>query len=122
VSKVGFIGLGVMGGPMAANLVAAGHRVVGHNRSEGAVRRLVEAGGEAAGSIAEAVEGAEHVITMLPDSPDVEAVVLGPDGVFATAAAGLHFTDMSTIRPDVARRIAREGAEASRVRWRAPCR
>jgi 2-hydroxy-3-oxopropionate reductase len=104
--RIGFIGLGVMGGPMAANLVAAGHDVVGYNRSRPAVDRLVEAGGTAAGSMAEALAGAEAVITMLPDSPDVESVVLGDGGVLAAAGEGLLLVDCSTIRPQVARSIA----------------
>ncbi|GAA4860491.1 2-hydroxy-3-oxopropionate reductase [Saccharopolyspora cebuensis] len=110
MSEVGFIGLGIMGGPMAANLVAAGHRVTGYNRSRGKVDRLVEQGGVAAGDVAEAVRGAEVIITMLPDSPDVEQIVLGEDGVLAHAPEGALLIDCSTIRPDVSRRVAEEGA------------
>lgn len=108
---VAFIGLGVMGGPMAANLVRHGHRVIGFNRSRPAVDRLVAAGGEAAAGVADAVREAEIVFTMLPDSPDVESVVLGADGVLAQARPGTRVIDMSTIRPDVARRLAEAGAE-----------
>ncbi|WP_433272914.1 2-hydroxy-3-oxopropionate reductase [Pseudonocardia xinjiangensis] len=108
---VAVIGLGIMGGPMAANLVAAGHDVVGYNRSRPAVDRLVEAGGRAADSAAEAVRGAGVVITMVPDSPDVEALALGEDGIYATAGRGMLHIDCSTIRPDVARRLAAAGAE-----------
>ncbi|GAA1327382.1 2-hydroxy-3-oxopropionate reductase [Pseudonocardia xinjiangensis] len=108
---VAVIGLGIMGGPMAANLVAAGHDVVGYNRSRPAVDRLVEAGGRAADSAAEAVRGAGVVITMVPDSPDVEALALGEDGIYATAGRGTLHIDCSTIRPDVARRLAAAGAE-----------
>jgi 2-hydroxy-3-oxopropionate reductase len=108
---VAVIGLGIMGGPMAANLVAAGYDVVGYNRSRPAVDRLVEAGGRAAESAAEAVRGADVVITMVPDSPDVEALALGEDGIYATAAPGTLHIDCSTIRPDVARRVAAAGAE-----------
>jgi 2-hydroxy-3-oxopropionate reductase len=109
MTTVGFIGLGIMGGPMAANLVKAGFEVVGYNRSRGKVDALVERGGRGAAGVAEAVRGADVVVTMLPDSPDVESVVLGDDGVFANAEAGLLYVDASTIRPDVSARIAEEG-------------
>ncbi|MQA79938.1 MAG: 2-hydroxy-3-oxopropionate reductase [Streptosporangiales bacterium] len=111
MKTVGFIGLGIMGGPMAANLVRAGFDVVGYNRSRAKVDRLVEEGGRAASSIAEATRGADVVVTMLPDSPDVEAVVLGDDGVFANADPGLLLVDCSTIRPDTARTVAEAGRE-----------
>lgn len=110
MTTVGFVGLGIMGGPMAANLVKAGFDVVGYNRSQQPVDALVAAGGKGAASVAEAVRDADVVVTMLPDSPDVEAVVLGEDGVFAGAKPGLLFLDMSTIRPDVSARIAEAGA------------
>jgi len=109
MTTVGFIGLGIMGGPMAANLVKAGFEVVGYNRSQDKVDALVEQGGRGAAGVAEAVRGADVVVTMLPDSPDVETVVLGEDGVFANAKPGLLFVDASTIRPDVSARIARAG-------------
>jgi 2-hydroxy-3-oxopropionate reductase len=110
MTTVGFIGLGVMGGPMAANLVKAGHAVVGYNRHPEPTERLVAAGGRRADSVAEAVAGADVVITMLPDSPDVDSVALGPDGIFANARPGLLYIDASTIRPDVSARLAAEGA------------
>jgi 2-hydroxy-3-oxopropionate reductase len=111
MTTVGFIGLGIMGSPMARNLVKAGYDVIGYNRSKGPVERLVAHGGRAAGSAAAAVRDASAVITMLPDSPDVEAVAYGPGGIFANAAPGTLFADMSTIRPDVATRLAASGAE-----------
>jgi 2-hydroxy-3-oxopropionate reductase len=111
IRTVGFIGLGIMGAPMAANLVRAGFDVVGHNRSPARQEALVSAGGRAAASAAEAAGQADAVITMLPDSPDVEAVLLGEDGVFASARPGTLVIDMSTIRPDVARAVAAAGAE-----------
>jgi 2-hydroxy-3-oxopropionate reductase len=77
VPTVGFVGLGIMGAPMARNLVRAGYRVVGHDVSPARVRQLVAEGGWAADSVAAATD-ADFVITMLPDSPQVEEVVLGP--------------------------------------------
>src|SRR5690349_24382828 len=103
MTTVGFIGLGIMGLPMARNLVKAGHDVVGYNRSAAKVQALADAGGRGAESVADAVSGADVVITMLPDSPDVEQVTCGDDGVFAHAKSGALYVDMSTIRPDVAR-------------------
>jgi 2-hydroxy-3-oxopropionate reductase len=112
VATVAFIGLGVMGRPMAANLVQAGFDVVGHSRRRQSADALLAAGGRWAGSVAVAVRGADAVITMLPDSPDVEAVGLGPDGVVESASPGTLYIDMSSIRPDVARRVA--GAATAR--------
>ena len=112
MTSVAFIGLGIMGGPMAANLVKAGYEVVGYNRSPERVQRLVEAGGRGADDVAGAVRDADVVITMVPDSPDVEAVTGGPDGVFANAKSGALYIDMSTIRPDVAVRVSEAGREA----------
>jgi 2-hydroxy-3-oxopropionate reductase len=106
MTRIAFVGLGIMGLPMATNLVRAGHEVVGYNRSEGKRRKLADAGGSAAGSVAEAVRGAEVVITMLPDSPDVEAVVLGPEGVLDSADGGTALVDMSTIAPATTRAVA----------------
>ena len=106
MTTIGFIGLGIMGAPMAANLVRAGFDVVGHNRSPAAVQRLVEAGGRAAGSVAEAVAEADVVATMLPDTPDVEAVLEGPEGVLALARPATVLVDFSTIRPEAAARLA----------------
>ena len=109
MTTIAFIGLGIMGGPMAAHLVDAGHDVVGCNLSRPAVDRHVAHGGRAAGSIAEAVAEADVVITMVPDSPDVEGVALGEDGIFANAKPGTLYIDCSSIRPDVSRRVAEIG-------------
>jgi 2-hydroxy-3-oxopropionate reductase len=106
MARIGFIGLGIMGGPMAANLVKAGHEVTGYNRSPAKVERLAQAGGSPASSIAEATTGADIVITMLPDSPDVRQVVLEPAGVLENAAAGTLLVDMSTVAPDTAVEVA----------------
>lgn len=102
MSTIAFIGLGIMGGPMAQRLVDAGHTVIGFNRSSGPVDRLVAAGGKGAGSVAEAVRDADVIITMVPDSPDVEEVALGEDGIYAHASPDSIHIDMSSIRPDVA--------------------
>ena len=83
MSTIAFIGLGIMGSPMAVHLQNAGHDVVGYNRSPERTHALVEAGGTAAGSIADAVHDAEIVAVMVPDSPDVQDVLLGEEGVFA---------------------------------------
>jgi 2-hydroxy-3-oxopropionate reductase len=111
MSTIAFIGLGIMGGPMAGHLVQAGHTVVGHNRSPAPVQRLVEAGGQGAESVAEAVSEADVIITMVPDSPDVEGLALGDDGIYANARSGAIHLDMSSIRPDVSVRLAEAGRE-----------
>jgi len=103
--RIGFIGLGIMGGPMAANLVKAGFTVTGHNRSPAAAQRLVAAGGGAASSAAEAVRDADVIITMLPDSPDVEQVALGE--ILPAARPDALYIDMSTVRPQTSVAVAR---------------
>ena len=102
---IGMIGLGVMGGPMAANLVKAGFDVVGHNRSRSPVDRLVDAGGRAAEGVADLARQADVIITVLPDTPDVEGVVLGAEGVLAHARRGSQLIDMSTVDPGLAVQI-----------------
>jgi 2-hydroxy-3-oxopropionate reductase len=111
MTTVGFIGLGIMGGPMAANLVKAGFDVIGYNRGPEPTRRLVEQGGRGADSLAEAVRDADVVVTVLPDSSDVEAVALGEDGIYAYAKPATLHLDMSSIRPDVAKQVAEAGKE-----------
>ena len=112
MAHVAVIGLGIMGLPMAINLVAAGHTVSGYNRSQGRIDKLTAEGGRGAASIADAVSDADVVITMVPDSPDVEEVVGGADGVFAHARQGTLWIDASSIRPDVAARLAEEAKAA----------
>jgi 2-hydroxy-3-oxopropionate reductase len=109
VTTVGFIGLGIMGLPMATNLVVAGYDVVGFNRTPTRTEVLVGAGGRAAGSIAECVSAADVVAVMVPDSADVEAVVLGENGVFANARPDTLVVDFSTIRPDTSRHVGALG-------------
>ena len=111
MTTVGFIGLGIMGAPMAANLVKAGFDVVGYNRTPDKVQALVEQGGRGAEGVAEVVRGADVVVTMLPDSPDVHEVTTGPDGVFENAEPGSLYVDMSSIRPDVSKSVATAGRE-----------
>jgi len=108
---VGFIGLGVMGAPMAGNLLEAGHSLVVHSRSPEPVKALADAGAETASSPREVAERADVVITMLPDSPAVEAVVFGDDGVLAGASEGDLLVDMSTIHPTVSVAIAQAATE-----------
>ena len=111
MTTIAFIGLGVMGAPMAANLVEAGHDVVGFNRTREAVDQLVEAGGRGADTLADAVSGADVVITIVPDSPDVEDVAFGEDGIYANAKPGSLHIDCSSISPEVAVRLVEQGAE-----------
>lgn len=106
MTSVGIVGLGIMGLPMSCNLLAAGHDVVGYDRNTNAVAALVEAGGSAAGSAVGAADAVDIFITMVPDSPDVEEIVLGKGGLIENAHEGLLYIDMSSIRPDVAVRVA----------------
>ncbi|MCV9996324.1 2-hydroxy-3-oxopropionate reductase [Paeniglutamicibacter sp. ZC-3] len=110
--KIAFIGLGIMGLPMAINLAKAGFEVTGYNRSPEKTAELVAAGGKGAGSIPEAVADADVIITMVPDSADVEDVVTGEAGVFAHAKSGALWIDNSSIRPDVAARLSDEARAA----------
>jgi 2-hydroxy-3-oxopropionate reductase len=108
---VGFIGLGIMGKPMAHNLLRAGYSLVVHNRSHRPVDELVSAGATAATSPRQVAEQSHVVITMLPDSPDVDQVALGPAGLIEGSHPGLVYVDMSTIAPSVAVRVAAALAE-----------
>lgn len=111
VARIGFIGLGTMGEPMAGHLVAAGFTVFGHNRSQEAVRRHAARGGTATGSVAELSRASDVVITMLPDSPQVSEVVLGGGGVLESVRPGTVLVDMSTIDPSLSRSIADRAAQ-----------
>jgi 2-hydroxy-3-oxopropionate reductase len=101
MTTIAFIGLGIMGSPMAVHLARAGNDVVGYNRSPDKTGPRVEAGGRAAASVAEAVADADVVAVMVPDSPDVEEVLAGEGGVFENARSGTLVVDFSSIRPDV---------------------
>jgi len=106
--RIGFIGLGIMGKPMARNLLRAGFPVTVHNRSRAKVEELVQDGASRATSPREAASAADVVITMLPNSPDVELVALGDGGIKDAARRGQLFIDMSTINPIVSQKISRE--------------
>lgn len=106
MTRIGMVGLGIMGLPMARHLLDAGHTVKGYDRQASSVARLVQAGGVAAVSIADACDDVDVFITMVPDSPHVTEIVLGPSGLLETANPGLLYIDMSTIRPDVAQAVA----------------
>ncbi|HET9262889.1 MAG TPA: NAD(P)-binding domain-containing protein [Vicinamibacterales bacterium] len=103
---IGFIGLGVMGKPMAKNLLAAGHSLVVQSRSAGPIDELVAAGATRAASPADVARRVTRIVTMLPDSPDVEHVLAGEQGVFSAIQAGTILIDTSSIAPAVARRLA----------------
>lgn len=110
MSTIAFIGLGIMGSPMAVHLVHAGHRVIGFNRSPQRTKALVDAGGAAAESIADAVADADVIAVMVPDSPDVQQVLAGAGGVFDNAPTGALIIDFSSIRPDVTTALAHQAA------------
>jgi 2-hydroxy-3-oxopropionate reductase len=110
--KVGYIGLGLIGAPMARNLLKAGHEVVVHNRSRGIVGELVSEGAIEAHSPAEVARQVEVVFTCLPDSPDVEMIALGPGGIIDGAHEGLIHVDHSTIKPASAKLVAEKLGEA----------
>jgi 2-hydroxy-3-oxopropionate reductase len=110
-SPVGFIGLGLMGKPMALNLLKKGFPVVAHSRSRGPVDEAVAAGATAADSPAEVARSASVIITMLPDGPDVAKVLEGDNGVFGAMSKGTAIVDSSTIAPATAKRLAARAKE-----------
>jgi 3-hydroxyisobutyrate dehydrogenase-like beta-hydroxyacid dehydrogenase len=111
MAAVGFIGLGIMGGPMAANVLKKGNALTVFDVDSAAVARLVAQGAKAAPSPAAVAAASDVVITMLPDAPDVERVALGPGGVIEGLKAGCTMIDMSTSAPGTTRKIGarREG-------------
>ncbi|HZA50235.1 MAG TPA: 2-hydroxy-3-oxopropionate reductase [Myxococcaceae bacterium] len=106
MSTVGFIGLGIMGRPMAANLMKGGHTLMLHSRS-GVPRELIDAGGTACASPREVAEKAEYVFSMVPDTKDVERVLFGTSGAAEGLGAGKTFVDMSSISPEATREFAK---------------
>ncbi|MEO7157929.1 MAG: NAD(P)-dependent oxidoreductase [Vicinamibacterales bacterium] len=117
---VGFIGLGLMGKPMARNLLKNGFTVVVHSRSRGPVDDLVKEGATAATSAAEVAGKAKHIVTMLPDGPDVEKVLEGGDGLFSAMQSGTVIVDSSTIAPAIARRLAARAQQLGGLMLDAP--
>jgi 2-hydroxy-3-oxopropionate reductase len=118
--KVGYIGLGLMGKSIARNILKAGFPIVVHNRSRAAVDELVGEGAVAAGSPKEVARQVDVVFTNLPDTPDVEKVVFGENGIIEGAHDGLIYVDNSTIKPASARRIAEKLAEKNVLALDAP--
>lgn len=112
IKKIGFIGLGIMGKPMAGNLIVAGYQLVVHDINREAVQELVAKGAEEALSPREASESADAIVTILPDDDTVEQVATGKEGVLEGMSEGAILVDMSTISPTTAKRIA-EKLEAS---------
>ena len=113
IKRIGYIGLGLMGKAIASNLLRAGFELTVHNRSRAAVQDLVSLGASEAESPQQVAVASELVITNLPDSPDVEAVVLGSEGVLEGASEGMIYVDNSTIKPETARSIAHALAKKS---------
>ncbi|MDJ0462591.1 2-hydroxy-3-oxopropionate reductase [Streptomyces sp. H27-C3] len=109
--KIGFIGLGIMGSPMAENLLKAGYDVTGFTLEQPKIDRLVAAGGKGASSIAEAVKDADVVITMVPASPQVEAIAYGENGILENVRKGALLIDMSSITPQTSVDLGKAGAE-----------
>ncbi len=120
MQTIGYIGLGLMGKSIARNILKAGFPVVVHNRSRGVVAELVAEGAREAFSPAEVARQVDVVFTNLPDTPDVEAVVLGPDGIIEGAHPGLIWVDNSTIKPVTARLIPERLAQAGVLSLDAP--
>jgi 2-hydroxy-3-oxopropionate reductase len=108
---IGFIGLGIMGRPMAHNLLKHGYQLVVHNRHQEVTNEFTAQGARSAPTPKEVAAQSEIVITMLPDSPQVEEVYLGPDGVLEGIRKGMIAIDMSTISPVVAKNVAQQMAE-----------
>jgi len=111
VRKLGFIGLGIMGKPMAKNLLKAGYELVVYDINEEPVKELVQCGAKAGTCSRDVAERSEVVITMLPNSPEVREVVLGKDGIIEGAKPGTVVIDMSSISPIASKQIAAELAK-----------
>ncbi|MER7059662.1 2-hydroxy-3-oxopropionate reductase [Streptomyces albidoflavus] len=109
--SIAWIGLGIMGSPMSENLIKAGYAVTGYTLEQEKLDRLTAAGGTAAASLAEAVREADIVITMVPASPQVEAIAYGPDGILAHAKRGALLIDMSSITPQTSIDLAKAAEE-----------
>ena len=120
MTKTGFIGLGAMGQPMAANLVRKGHDLIVHDIAQDRTPPLRDLGATVAGSVAEVAERAGVVVTMVPDSPQVEEIVFGPGGILKSGKTGQLVMDMSTIAPETTDRVAGALQKAGRAFVDAP--
>lgn len=109
--RVGFIGLGIMGRPMAENLLRSGYPLVVYNRSPGNMAQLAAQGADTADNASRVAEQSDIVMTMLPDTPDVEAVYFGPQGIMTGVRKGHLLIDMSTVTPAIARKIDQAAQE-----------
>lgn len=118
--KVAWIGLGIMGSPMSENLIKAGYDVTGFTLEQDKLDRLTTAGGTAAKSIAEAVKDADVVVTMVPASPQVEAIAYGPDGILENAKSGALLVDMSSITPQTSVDLAKAAKDKEFASWTPP--
>src|ERR1017187_3040564 len=110
-NRIGFIGLGVMGRPMVRNLLKAGNKVVVYDIFPAGVKELVAAGATSGSSAKDVAGRSDIIITMLPDGPDVEKAVLGPNGVLEGARPGSTLVDMSSINPSVSQKVGKACAE-----------
>ena len=108
MQKIGFIGIGIMGKPMAKNLIDAGYQMVAYDRGKEALEKIVSYGAKRASSCEEVTSQSDIIITMLPNSPDVKKVVLGKEGVIEGVKKGQILIDMSSIAPLVSQEIAKE--------------
>lgn len=120
LQSIGFVGLGVMGLPMAQNLIRSGYQLTVYSRSMHKATALLDQGANAASTSAEVARASDLVITMLPDSPDVTAVLLGDEGLLAGAQPGLTWVDMSSIAPTVAQDLAQHAGSAGVIPLDAP--
>ncbi len=120
MARIGYIGLGLMGSGIARNLMKAGHTLIVHNRSRAIVEQFAQEGAIPATSPREVAAQSDFVFTNLPDTPDVELVVLGPDGIIEGAHDGLIVIDNSTIKPEASRQIAARLAEVGVLALDAP--
>jgi 3-hydroxyisobutyrate dehydrogenase len=120
MKRIGFIGLGIMGKPMSQNLLKAGYELTVYNRSRAAMDVLASAGAKTAASPKEVAQNSDVVITIVTDTPDVQQVILGPNGVLEGARKGLTIIDMSTISPKVTRMMSAELAKVGATLLDAP--
>ena len=121
MARLGFIGLGTMGGPMVQRLLDAGHQVTGYNRTRSRAQWLVDLGMDWADSPREASQSAEVTFTMVRDTEALQAVALGPDGLLAGLGPGKIYVDMSTVSPASIQKLAQQVAEKGAKGFSAAC-